>query len=125
MAPCVCGMELFSYVDRFTVTDLLTGFPSGAVQEIVNVVVFVSATVEALPEGAVWEKAPSGDVIVQSFTPCEVQNTDAREPKGTEAGTAQISTFGGKTGAVVVALDVAIFCTILTLGAAAGAVPTE
>ena len=48
---------------------------------------------------------------LRSFTPCEVQNTDAREPKGTEAGTAQISTFGGKTGAVVVALDVAIFCT--------------
>ena len=69
VARCVCGMELFSYVDRFTVTDLLTGFPSGAVQEIVNVVVFVSATVEALPEGAAWEKAPSGGVIVRPSPP--------------------------------------------------------
>ena len=103
--------------------------PSGARHDIVNVVAPVRATVEAPPEREFCEKLPSGDVSVQFVTPCELQNTEVREPSGMEAGTAQISTFGVTAGVVLVAAGV-VFAgfgavwVMTTLGTTGCGVPT-
>ena len=98
-------------------------------QDIVNVVAPVSATVEAPPLSEFCEKLPSGDVSVQFVTPCELQNTEVRETSGTDAGTAQMFTFGGTTGVVVVATVVAFaffgpLWKTVTVGVAGFGMPT-
>ena len=99
-------------------------------QDIVNVVGPVSATVEAPPLSEFCEKLPSGDVMVQFVTPCELQNTEVREPSGTDAGTVQMFTFGGTVGVVVVATVVVAFVFLgplwktVTIGVAGFGIPT-
>lgn len=72
--------------------------PSGVRHEMVYVVGPESGTVAAPPERVLCEKLPSGDVSVQDVTPTAFQNTVVRAPSVTEAGVAQISTFGGTIG---------------------------
>ena len=59
------------------------------------VVACVIGTVAAPPERDVWLKLPSGEVSVQFVTFSVFQKIVVRAPKGTVAGTAQISTRGG------------------------------
>ena len=66
-----------------------------------KVVAPLSGTVAAPPERVVWLKLPSGEVTVQVSTPCVFQNMETREPIGTLAGTAHISTFGSISRVVV------------------------
>ena len=63
----------------------------------------VRATVAAPPESDDWLKLPSGEVSVQLVTPFVLQKIEVRAPSGTEAGTAQMSTFGVTAGVVVAA----------------------
>ena len=98
-------------------------------QEMVNVVAPVSATVEAPPEREFCEKLPSGEDSKQFVTPCEFQNIEVREPSGTDAGTAHISTFGGTAGVVLAAPagfddERGALCTIVTVGTTGCGVPT-
>src|SRR3989344_3426308 len=94
------------YIFRITVTELVTGEPSGARQEMENVVAAVMGCVAAPPESEFWLKPPLGEVSVQFVTPWVFQKMDVRPPSGTEAGTAQISTFGGTSGVAVAAVVV-------------------
>src|SRR3990167_5866950 len=117
------------YIFRFTVTEPVTGEPSGARHEMENVVAAVIGCVAAPPESEFWLKPPFGEVSVQFVTPCVFQKIDVRPPSGTEAGTAQISTFAGTVGVVVAAVVVAVFaagflvCWSVTAGGGGG-VPT-
>src|SRR3990167_7464503 len=99
------------YIFRVTVTELVTGEPSGARHEMENVVAAVMGCVAAPPESEFWLKPPFGEVSVQFVTPCVFQKMDVRPPSGTDAGTAQISTLGGTVesveGVIVVVVVVA------------------
>ncbi len=68
-----------------------------------KVVAPVSGTVAAPPESELWLKLPSGEVSVQLVTPCVFQKIDVRVASGTDAGTAQIYTWGLTVGVVVAA----------------------
>lgn len=82
--------------------------------EIENVVAPESGTVEAPPESAVSLKLPSGLVTRQLCTFFDFQKIEVREPTGTDAGTAQISTL--PAGPVVVLVDVAAVVVAVRTG---------
>ena len=104
----------------------MTGLPSGVRHEMVKVVAPVIGTVEAPPESEFWLKLPSGDVSVHEETPLVFQKIDVRAPRGTDSGTAQMSTSGGTVGAAGAAADVEVpfgsdICWTTTVVAAVGA----
>lgn len=78
-------------------------FPPGVRHEIVKVVAPERGTVAAPPESACSLKLVSDEVMVHESTFFAFQKTVVRAPKGTEGGTAQMSTFGSPTGVVVAA----------------------
>ena len=73
---------------------------------MVNVVSFVSGTVAAPPESLLSLKLPPEELTAHESTFFVLQKIDARKPKETDSGTAQISTFGSPTGGCGVADDV-------------------
>lgn len=86
-------------MERFTVTKSDAWVPSGAWQEIVNVVGPESGTVAPPPESDECEKLPSGDVSMHVTAPFEFQNIVVRAPSLTAGGTAHMSTcIGGLVG---------------------------
>ncbi len=89
----------------------------GAIHDIVNTVAAVSGTVDAPPLSEVCEKLPSGDVSMQSVTPCVFQKIDVRAPSGTVAGDADISTRAvvGATVGVAVAVPPTGVFTVFVL----------
>lgn len=107
------------YSDIFTVTKSVAGFPSRPMHESENVVGPESGTVDAPPESVFSLKLPSGLVTVHDETFFVFQNTDVRDPIGTEAGTAQISTIPAgppRTAVVVDATVIVVVAVFLTTG---------
>jgi hypothetical protein len=87
----------------------------------------VSGTVDAPPLRVVWVKLPSGDVSMQSVTPCVFQKIEVRAPSGTVVGDAQISTFAFSGCAVVVVAFAGVVLVpptvvLVTTGCVAGVV---
>ena len=101
--------------------------------EMTKVVADEIGTVDASPRREFELKLPSGLVSVHDSTPCEAQETVAREPRETEVGVALMTTLGttygpaGFTGAVVVATGIgAGFATVFAGGAdISGRIPTR
>ena len=129
---CASSNAFTAYIFKFTVTEFVTGEPSGAKHEMENVVAAVIGCVAAPPESEFWLKPPFGDVSVQFVTPWVFQKTDVRPPRGTDAGTAQISTLG-LTPEVVLVAAVVVTTTGFSFGlgvcwrttaGAGGGVPT-
>ena len=89
-----------------------------------------SGVVAAPPESECSLKLPSGEVMVHDSTPLVFQKIEARAPKGTFEGTAQISTFGSTAGGADASVEVApvplgtLFFTGATTGSAGGGNPT-
>ena len=71
-----------------------TEVPSGARQVAVKVVESVMGTVAAPPDRVFSEKLPSELVTIHDATPCELQKTEVRAPRGTFAGVAHMSIAG-------------------------------
>ena len=92
---------------RFTVTVFCISVPSDTLQTMVKVVACVMGTVAAPPESEFWLKLPTEDVSTQLNTPCVFQKIEVRPPRGTEAGTAQISALGVTLGVEVAGVVVA------------------
>jgi hypothetical protein len=90
----------------------------------VNVVAPESGWLAAPPESDVWLKLPSGEVSVQSVTPCVFQKIDTRVSSGTDAGTAQICTRDAAAGVVVAGGAVCWIFTARAMGAGGGGFPT-